>query len=860
MESIELRQYFTVIRKWLWLIVLGTLLCGGTAAIVSFTMAPVYEAEAGVIIVKSGYEVTFEPKFRTLSEADLARYGMDLASRRKALTALVESGEVASEVLAGLGSILDPEEQEVAALLKMVKAETEGDMIKIKVRAKDPKKAAAIANAWGEAYEKYVNGVYSGMPQSLSDIQAQAAAAKRDYEEAEAALIEFMADNRIDELNRQISEKQQIISSLQSGKQTAITTVINKELQARSQIISEYINTQVNNRLIAFRKEQEAKSTLLSSYMDAETTARNAVFNKQVEAKLQTLSDYYTAKNKIERLLADAKSLREQIQAGSSSPSSATANSLAIILLQTSAFTSWANLPVDLQVPMEQLADLDASPQEQLRDLDTLISVLEAKREELQADINEQSRQLLNNEGYEFLLATPSGDNPLSQAIKEKYPELFEMGDLTKLAESVASDNPLVVAASEKSRALLQLEGLEDVVAYSRIGEPMTVAIDDLQDEINRLQGELEQENARKQELTAARDLAWETYNTLARKLAEVEIASQAMGTEVRFAVPAIEPEFPVAPRKRLNTLLASVVGCMLAVGVAFLIEYLDDTIRTTDAVQALGLSTLGTLPRFRFAEGDEGPIAAVRPRSPLAEAYRILRTKIQVATDRPLDTLLVTSANPFEGKSTVVANLGVVMAQAGLSVIVVDSDLRCPILHDIFGLPNKVGLSNALIADGPSHDGYLQTTQLQNLRVLTSGPLPPNPAELLGSRRMGRVIQQLKEEADVVLFDSPAVLAVADAALLAKQMDGVLLVVEAGATRREAALRAKEDLTRVGANLIGAVLNKLSPKGAGGYYYHYYSEEGEKRRRRHKREPARDIAGAIKRWVTRLPLLRHSD
>jgi len=456
-----------------------------------------------------------------------------------------------------------------------------------------------------------------------------------------------------------------------------------------------------------------------------------------------------------------------------------------------------------------------------LHDLDALISVMEVKLQEILSDIDQQSRQLLNSEGYEFLLATSPEEDPLAQAIKEKYPALFETGELTRLTDSIAA---------------------------STTGGTIAAAIDKLQGEVNQLQGELERETARKQELTQARDLGWETYQTLARKVAEVGVAAQVEGTEVRFAVPAVEPERPIKPRKKLNTLLASVVGVMLAVGVSFLIEYLDDTIRTTDAVQALGLSALGTLPRFA-AEGGEEPIAAVRPKSPLAEAYRALRTNIQVATDKPLHALLITSANPTEGKSTVVANLGVVMAQAGWSVIVADSDLRRPVLHDIFELPNEAGLSNALIKDRPGFDGYLQTTQVQNLRVLTSGPLPPNPAELLGSPRMGELIQQLREEADVLLFDSPAFLAVTDAALLAKNMDGVLLVVEAGTTRRQAALEARDSLARVGANLLGVVLNKFSPERAAGYYY--YSEEGEWRRRR----LGKGIAGAIRHWVGNLPL-----
>lgn len=294
-------------------------------------------------------------------------------------------------------------------------------------------------------------------------------------------------------------------------------------------------------------------------------------------------------------------------------------------------------------------------------------------------------------------------------------------------------------------------------------------------------------------------------------------------------------------PRKLQNTLLAAVVGCMLAVGVAFLIEYLDDTIKSSEDVgQALGLSTLGAITRFSTDKEDR-LITAAHPRSPISEAYRALRTNIQYSSvDNPLRTLLITSTDPTEGKTTTVANLGTVMAQAGLSVIVVDSDLRRPLLHQYFEVSRNVGLTNALLDKSPSTDGYLQETEVENLRVLACGPLPPNPSELLNSQRMRELIEQLKEEADVLLFDSPPILAVTDASILANQVDGVLLVVDAGSTRRGVAQRGKEQLDKVGANLLGAALNKLSHRGRGGYYYYYYyysSEGGEEQREKQGRK-----------------------
>jgi len=356
-------------------------------------------------------------------------------------------------------------------------------------------------------------------------------------------------------------------------------------------------------------------------------------------------------------------------------------------------------------------------------------------------------------------------------------------------------------------------------------------------------------------------------YASLLSRYEEIRLAEVQSMDNVVVAESAELPRFPIKPRKLQNTLLAAVVGCMLAVGVAFLIEYLDDTIKSSEDVgQALGLSTLGAITRFS-TEDEARLITAAHPRSPISEAYRALRTNIQYSSvDNPLKTLLVTSTDPTEGKTTTVANLGTVMAQAGLSVIVVDSDLRRPALHQYFEVSRNLGLTNALLDKNPNTDGYLQETEVENLRVLTCGPLPPNPSELLNSQRMRQLIEQLKGEADVLLFDSPPILAVTDASILANQVDGVLLVVDAGTTRRGVAQRGKEQLDKVGANVLGAALNKLSHRGRGGYYYYYYyysSEDGgERRKKRGHRQSGREsgVMGAIRHWVANLPLVGRGD
>jgi non-specific protein-tyrosine kinase len=195
-------------------------------------------------------------------------------------------------------------------------------------------------------------------------------------------------------------------------------------------------------------------------------------------------------------------------------------------------------------------------------------------------------------------------------------------------------------------------------------------------------------------------------------------------------------------------------------------------------------------------------------PGSAAAEAYRTLRTNILFSSlDHPLHTLLVTSTAPDEGKSTTLANLAVTMAQAEQRVLMVDCDLRRPSLHTLFGLSNERGLTTAILEQG---DGPLpvQTTVVPGLTLLTSGPLPPRPADLLGSRRMGDLLERMRVDADIVLFDTPPVVAVTDAAALAPRVDGVLLVLQAGHTRRDRAREARRLLEKVKANIVGVVLN----------------------------------------------------
>jgi len=348
------------------------------------------------------------------------------------------------------------------------------------------------------------------------------------------------------------------------------------------------------------------------------------------------------------------------------------------------------------------------------------------------------------------------------------------------------------------------------------------------------------------------------SYASLLRSYETLRLTEAQTVNTVTVMEPADLPRYPVGPRKTTNTLLAAAVGLALAVGVAFLVEYLDDTLKTSADVQSvLALPTLGSIARINPAKSPaETLIVAAHPKSHVAEAYRVLRTNIEFSSvDEPVQTLMVTSSGPTEGKSTTVANLGVAMAEAGKRVIVVDSDLRRPVQHKLFQVTNAVGLTSLLMADAPNVAEFLTPTAVENLRLVTCGPIPPNPAELLGSKRMANAVRLLLEHADVVLFDSPPTLAVTDAAVLGAQVDGVLLVVDAGVTRRGEVEQAQETLKQVGVPLLGVVLNRLK-LGRGGYgYYYYYSSGGADHKRRGRRS-AGGVRGRLERLRDRLPFV----
>jgi polysaccharide biosynthesis transport protein len=281
-----------------------------------------------------------------------------------------------------------------------------------------------------------------------------------------------------------------------------------------------------------------------------------------------------------------------------------------------------------------------------------------------------------------------------------------------------------------------------------------------------------------------------------------------------------------------MNVLLAAVIGLVLSVGGIFVIEYLDDTIKgSEDVIRATGLPVLGRIGRINGKDDLSKLIAIHQPDSPEVEAFRGISSNIlPLLNNGGPKCLLIASPSPREGKSIITANIAVVLAQAGMRVILVDADLRKPKLHLLFGLPNKTGLRDALLSGDSDVKLYLQSTQVECLSVLTSGSSTDNPSIWLGSSKMKLIFEELKAAADVVLFDSPPFLIVADAGTLASMVDHVVLVVDAGNTRINEVRRVVEEFQQAHQNIKGVVINRAKEGGRKYHYYHYYySDKPEK-------------------------------
>lgn len=402
-----------------------------------------------------------------------------------------------------------------------------------------------------------------------------------------------------------------------------------------------------------------------------------------------------------------------------------------------------------------------------------------------------------------------------------------------------------------KEQIRAQIDGLiESAEAELRESKNKEAQLQQALAQVNRAGFELNLNEIEYRKLSRETENSEKLYEMLLARTTETDLTRMMQVTHVKLVDKALKPGAPISPKIPLIVAAAGLIGVFLSVGLVFVIVRIDTKLRSAEEVEALGLTVLGILPsiegaatkphrygrrsrskrkrkdRERFSV-DRDLVVHKEPKSSVAECCRTVRTNLMfMATSRPLNSLIVTSPNPLEGKTTVAISLAITMAQGGNRVLLIDTDLRRPRIHRAFGLLSSVGVTSVLVEEYSLQEAA-QPTDVPGLFVLPSGPIPPNPAELLQTTRFAALVEKACEQYDRVIFDSPPLAVVTDSAVIASQVSGVVLVVHSDRTTRDAVRSSTKQLVTVNANLVGAVINGVDLTangryGYGGYYYYY--------------------------------------
>ena len=314
-------------------------------------------------------------------------------------------------------------------------------------------------------------------------------------------------------------------------------------------------------------------------------------------------------------------------------------------------------------------------------------------------------------------------------------------------------------------------------------------------------------------------------FNALTSKADEQSITEKAQNINVWVVEKAQLPEFPSKPNRKRNILLGIIMGLFGGVGLALFLEYLDNTIKTPDDVEEkYNIPVLTTVSKIKDKTKTLYKLVLDEPSSAFAESFKSLRASIMLSSsDSPPKTILITSMAPKDGKTTIASNLAMAIAGSGSKVLIIDCDLRRPMLHQVFGLENKKGLSTFI--SGTSGISIIRDGLPENLSIIPSGPIPPNPSELMISKRLKDLIRSLKNKYDFIIFDTPPIISVSDTLIISKIVDASLIVTRFGKTTYEMMNHGMKQLAGIEAKVIGTVINAVDEKKSGYYYYHYNKE-----------------------------------
>jgi len=479
------------------------------------------------------------------------------------------------------------------------------------------------------------------------------------------------------------------------------------------------------------------------------------------------------------------------------------------------------NLASQTQLALEKLGELIRQKEEAV----IALAELKARKNTLQTQ--------LAREAGEQVSGAVLAENPHVARLKQDLGEMEQ-----QMAGLLAEKNPehpdVVVLKSRIASVRRQLDA-ETVTVRERATVMQSVDRDiaaeetrlaglerDVADRLKAL-GEIPQkafvDNQLQLRYTVSRDL----YSSLLESLNQIGIEEAMTLSDIRLVEAALIPSvnMPAGPKRTAIRSVGLVLGLILGLLLALLVERLDDTVKTPEEVQAEGLILLGNIPKYRARE--QRLISGRDAQDPICEAYRIVRLSIKMArVDRPVRSLLITSPLASEGKSTTVANLGISLAREGKNVLLMDTDMRRPTLHKLFGLPNAAGITTVL-TEGAAVEALIRPTGVEGLSVLTTGPLPPDPGRLVESERMRELIAVLAERFDMLILDSPPVLAVHDAIALAASVGGVVSVLEFAKESLSMLRREREYFKQAGIQPLGVIVNKFKQSGFGYGSYGYY-------------------------------------
>lgn len=716
----ELKQYWQILWKRRWWVVLAFMTVVLATGVITFTMPPVYQASTKILLEEKDKTLSLMGQdmsdFTQLSS--LSRTGNPLDTQSE----LMKSTPIVSQVIKRVnlrdnatGDLISTDRFLQSAKISTIK---NTDIIQISFEHTDPIIATQVSDVWAQAFveqNKLANRLEASSAAKF--ISAQLQKTKDELAKAETELRDYKQKNGEIDLTEEAKANVQGMSDLEAQYRAAMAA--NAEAQTRVQAMRSKIGS-------------SSGEAMASTAMSQDPTIQK---------------------------------LREQLLAAETNP-----------ILSNASLTP--NHP-------------------EVKALQAQIGVLRRTLAQQAADVI----------GKEYSGGVRANMDPIRQAMTKDLvgSEVEALGYQTRvdsLGKMLGAFNGKMAAMPQKELALTRLMRNASVTA--------------------------------------------ELYKMLLQKYEETRIQEAQNVGNVRIVEEATLPDKPIRPKKLQNMLVALVVGMMAGVGAAMFLDYLDDSIQTTeDAEEAVQLTTLGIIPWLRARDAAQ-LITLNDPRSPASESYRTLRTNIKfLSADAQLRTLTVTSAGPEEGKSTTIANLGVSFAQAGKRVLLVDTDMRKPTVHTIFNVTNNEGLSSILAGDHTPAQA-IKATEQEGLSILTCGPIPPNPAELLESQRMTDLIAEFRETYDLVLFDAPPIIAVTDASILASRLDGLILLLGVNKVTRKAARHALQLLDRAKVKVWGMVVRGVRPDNDG-YYYSYYHRYYGNMERDNKKAKKKKAASASK-------------